>query len=156
MAIAICYDVQFPELVRIAARKGAQILFVPFNTDERRGYIRVRTCAQARAIENQMYVAITGCVGNLPKVENLDIHYSQAAIFTPSDVEFSREGIATEATPNTEAVIFQDLDLNLLKRNREYGTVQHWNDIRNDLYEVTLKEQPAKEKTIKRTVSAKK
>jgi len=155
VAIAICYDVQFPELVRIAARKGAQILFVPFNTDERRGYIRVRTCAQARAIENQMYVAITGCVGNLPKVENLDIHYSQSAIFTPSDVEFSREGIATEATPNTEAVIFQDLDLNLLKRNREYGTVQHWNDIRNDLYEVTLKEKPVKQNTAKKTSTPK-
>ncbi|MBK7854924.1 MAG: bifunctional GNAT family N-acetyltransferase/carbon-nitrogen hydrolase family protein [Bacteroidetes bacterium] len=139
IAIAICYDVQFPELVRIAAVKGAQILFVPYNTDERRGYLRVRYCAQARAIENQMYVAITGCVGNLPKVENLDIHFSQSAIFTPSDVEFSREGIATEATPNTETIIYQDLDLRLLKRNREYGTVQPWNDIRNDLYEVIQK-----------------
>lgn len=139
VAIAICYDVQFPELVRIAAAKGAQILFVPYNTDERRGYLRVRYCAQARAIENQMYVAITGCVGNLPKVENLDIQFSQSAIFTPSDVEFSREGIATEATPNTETIIYQDLDLQLLKRNREYGSVQHWNDLRSDLYEVIQK-----------------
>ena len=139
IAIAICYDVQFPELVRIAAVKGAKILFVPYNTDERRGYLRVRYCSQARAIENQMYVAITGCVGNLPKVENLDIHFSQSAIFTPSDVEFSREGIATEATPNTETIIYQDLDLKLLQRNREYGTVQPWNDLRNDLYEVVQK-----------------
>ncbi len=139
IAIALCYDVQFPELVRIAAIKGAQILFVPYNTDERRGYLRVRYCSQARAIENQMYVAITGCVGNLPKVENLDIHFSQSAIFTPSDVEFSREGIATEATPNTETIIYQDLDLRLLKRNREYGTVQPWNDMRSDLYEVIQK-----------------
>jgi predicted amidohydrolase len=139
IAIAVCYDVQFPELVRIAAVKGAQMLFVPYNTDERRGYLRVRYCSQARAIENQMYVAITGCVGNLPKVENLDIHYSQSAIFTPSDVEFSREAIATESTPNTEMIIYQDLDLRLLKRNREYGTVQPWNDIRKDLYEVIQK-----------------
>jgi predicted amidohydrolase len=139
IAIAICYDVQFPELVRIAAVKGAQILFVPYNTDERRGYLRVRYCSQARAIENQMYVAITGCVGNLPKVENLDIHFSQSAIFTPSDVEFSREGIATESTPNTETIIYQDLDLRLLKRNREYGTVQPWKDLRSDLYEVMQK-----------------
>ncbi|MDQ1296026.1 MAG: hypothetical protein QG611_4 [Bacteroidota bacterium] len=139
IAIAICYDVQFPELVRIAAAKGAKILFVPYNTDERRGYLRVRYCSQARAIENQMYVAITGCVGNLPKVENLDIHFSQSAIFTPSDVEFSREAIATEATPNTETIIYQDLDLKLLKRNREYGTVQPWNDIRKDLYEIVQK-----------------
>ncbi|HEX5112070.1 MAG TPA: GNAT family N-acetyltransferase, partial [Saprospiraceae bacterium] len=139
IAIAICYDVQFPELVRITAAKGAEILFVPYNTDERRGYLRVRYCAQARAIENQMYVGITGCVGNLPKVENLDIHFSQSAIFTPSDVEFSREGIATEATPNTETIIYQDLDLRLLKRNREFGTVQHWHDMRKDLYEVIQK-----------------
>ena len=139
IAIAICYDVQFPELVRIAAIKGAKILFVPYNTDERRGYLRVRYCSQARAIENQMYVAITGCVGNLPRVENLDIHFSQSAIFTPSDVEFSREAIATESTPNTETVIYQDLDLRLLNRNREYGTVQPWNDIRSDLYEIIQK-----------------
>ncbi len=139
VAIAICYDVQFPELIRLMAAQGAQILFVPYNTDERRGYLRVRYCSQARAIENQMYVAITGCVGNLPKVQNLDIHFSQSAIFTPSDVEFSREGIATEATPNTETIIYQDLDLRLLKRNREYGTVQQWNDLRKDLYEVVQK-----------------
>lgn len=136
IAIAICYDVQFPELVRIAAQKGAKILFVPYNTDGRRGYIRIRSCAQARAIENTIYVAITGCVGNLPRVENLDVHYSQAAILTPSDVEFSRDGIATEATPNTETIIYQDLDLGLLRRNREFGTVQPWNDIRTDLYKV--------------------
>lgn len=145
VAIAICYDVQFPELVRIAAVKGAKILFVPYNTDERRGYLRVRYCSQARAIENQMYVAITGCVGNLPKVENLDIHFSQSAIFTPSDVEFSREGIATEATPNSETIIYQDLDLRLLQRNREYGTVQHWNDMRKDLYEVIQKHNESTE-----------
>ncbi|MBS1538825.1 MAG: bifunctional GNAT family N-acetyltransferase/carbon-nitrogen hydrolase family protein [Bacteroidetes bacterium] len=150
VAIAICYDVQFPELVRIAAAKGAEILFVPYNTDERRGYLRVRYCSQARAIENQMYVVITGCVGNLPKVQNLDIHFSQSAIFTPSDVEFSREGIATEATPNTEMVIYQDLDLRLLKRNREYGTVQHWKDIRNDLFEIIQKNHSAETKSLKK------
>ena len=49
IAILICYDIEFPEIVRIAVRKGAQILFVPFNTDERHGYLRVRICAQARA-----------------------------------------------------------------------------------------------------------
>ncbi len=155
IAIAICYDVQFPELVRIAAVKGAKILFVPYNTDERRGYLRVRYCSQARAIENQMYVAITGCVGNLPKVENLDIHFSQSAIFTPSDVEFSREGIATEATPNTETIIYQDLDLKLLKRNREYGTVQPWNDLRSDLYEIVLKNSEAEVPKAKEAVKSK-
>jgi predicted amidohydrolase/GNAT superfamily N-acetyltransferase len=137
IAILICYDSEFPELARIAASKGAKIFFVPFNTDDRRAYLRVRYCSQARAIENQVYVVITGCVGNLPDVENLDVHFSQAAIFTPSDVEFHREGIASEATPNTETLIYQDLDLNLLKRNRELGSVQTWNDRSQGPYKLT-------------------
>ncbi|MBK8954299.1 MAG: carbon-nitrogen hydrolase [Saprospiraceae bacterium] len=136
ICINICYDVEFPEVARIAVSKGAQIIFVPFNTDERRGYLRVRYCSQARAIENQVYVVIAGCVGNLPQVENLDIHFAQSAVFTPSDVEFSREGIATEAPLNSETLIFQDLDLNLLIRNRHYGSVQPWNDRRKDIYTI--------------------
>jgi predicted amidohydrolase len=140
ISIMICYDVEFPELSRIAVSKGARIIFVPFNTDERRGYLRVRYCSQARAIENQVYMVLAGCVGNLPSVDNMDIQYAQSAIFTPSDVEFSREGIATEAAPNTEMLIFQDLDLNLLDRNREYGSVQTWKDRRLDLYHIDYTE----------------
>lgn len=136
IAILICYDIEFPELARIATSKGAKIIFVPFNTDDRRAYLRVRYCSQARAIENQLYIVITGCVGNLPDVENLDVHYSQSAIFTPSDVEFHREGIASEATPNTETLIYQDLDLYLLKRNRELGSVQTWKDRNQGFYKL--------------------
>ncbi len=137
IAILICYDSEFPELARIARSKGANIIFVPFNTDDRRGYLRVKYCSQARAIENQVYMVITGCVGNLPEVENLDVHFSQSAILTPSDVEFHREGIASEAIPNTEMFIYQDLDLNLLKRNREIGSVQTWSDRSQGFYKVT-------------------
>jgi predicted amidohydrolase len=140
IAIMICYDIEFPELARIAVSKGAKILFVPFNTEERRGYLRVRYCAQARAIENQVYVVMAGCVGNLPAVENMDIQFAQSGVFTPSDVEFHRDGIATEASENTEMLIFQDVDLHLLVRNREFGTVQTWKDRRNDLYKIFYNE----------------
>ncbi|HEU4717817.1 MAG TPA: GNAT family N-acetyltransferase [Bacteroidia bacterium] len=136
IAILICYDVEFPELARIAVARGAEIIFVPFNTDEKRGYLRVRYCAQARAIENQVYMVIAGCVGNLPEVENMDIQYAQSAIFTPSDTEFHREGIANEASPNNETLIYQDLDMNLLNRSREFGSVLTWNDRRSDLYKI--------------------
>lgn len=140
ISIQICYDIEFPELGRLATEKGARLIIVPFCTDERHGYLRVRYCAMARAIENQIYVATAGCVGNLPSVENMDINYAQSGIFTPSDFPFSRDGIAGECLPNTETVVIADVDLELLKRNRMEGTVRNWADRRLDLYEVKIHE----------------
>lgn len=139
IGILICYDVEFPELSRIYAEQGVQILFVPFMTDTQNGYNRVRCCAQARAIENECYVAIAGCVGNLPKIRNMDIQYAQSAIFTPSDFAFPTIPIKAEATPNTEMTIIADLDLDLLKELHEEGSVQNLKDRRKDLYQLKLK-----------------
>lgn len=136
IAIMICYDVEFPEIGRVAAAKGAKIFFVPFNTDERYSYLRVRQCAQARAIENGVYVAIAGCTGNLPLVDNADIHYAQSGIYTPADIPFARDAIASECNPNIETMIIHDVDLEVLRRNRIAGTVRTWNDRRKDLYHV--------------------
>ncbi len=140
ISIQICYDIEFPELSRIAAAKGAQMVFVPFNTDTRHGYLRVRQCAQARCIENHLYVAISGVTGNLPFVENADIHYAQSGIFTPADVEFARDAIAAECNPNVETLIIHDLDFEQLRRHRESGSVQNWKDRRRDVYRVTYQE----------------
>ena len=139
VGLLICYDVEFPELSRLLADQGMQILFVPFMTDTQNGYTRVRSCAQARAIENECYVAIAGSVGNLPKVNNMDIQYSQSAVFTPSDFSFPNNGVKSEATTNTEMVLISDVDLYLLKELHQYGTVKNLKDRRNDLYEVRLK-----------------
>jgi len=140
IAILIGYDVEFPELARIVASKGAQVLFVPFNTDSREGYLRVRYCAQARAIENDVYVVISGCTGNLPFVHNADVHYAQSGIFTPLDYSFARDGIAAECTPNIETLVIHDVDLDLLRRHRKAGTVQPWTDRRTDVYYVGYQE----------------
>ena len=138
VGLLICYDVEFPELGRILADQGMQILFVPFMTDTQNGYMRVRHCAQARAIENECYVAIAGSVGNLPRVNNMDIQYSQSAVFTPSDFAFPNNAIKAEATPNTEMVLIADVDLYALRDLHEYGTVKILKDRRKDLYEVNL------------------
>jgi len=139
VGILICYDVEFPELARIYADQGMQILFVPFLTDTQNGYNRVRLCAQARAIENECYVVIAGAVGNLPRVNNMDINYAQSAIFTPSDFAFPTNAIRSEATPNTEMTVIADVNLELLKELHEYGSVNTLKDRRQDLYEVKLK-----------------
>lgn len=134
VAILVGYDVEFPELARMAFDQGAQILFVPINVDERHAYLRARYCGQARAIENPVCVVLSGCVGNLPEVEHADIHYAQSAILTPADFAFSWDGIAAECEANIETVIFAELDLIGLQRYARKGTVRHWEDRRRDLY----------------------
>ncbi len=136
IGILICYDVEFPELGRLLAEEGMDILFVPYLTDTQNGYSRVRYCAQSRAIENECFVAITGSVGNLPKVQNMDIQYSQSMVFTPCDFPFPVNGIKSEATPNTEMILISDLDLDLLRELHNYGSVRNLKDRRGDIYQV--------------------
>lgn len=135
IAILVCYDVEFPEATRIVAEAGAEILFVPSCTDERQGFFRVRYCAHARAIENQIYVAVAGTVGHLPQVPHMSTNYGQAAILTPNDFYFARDGIAAEGMVNQEQLVISDVDLALLDERRANGTVIPLNDKLVEVYE---------------------
>ncbi len=136
IGVLICYDVEFPELGRLLAEKDMQILFVPFWTDTKNGYLRVRRCAQARAIENECYVAIAGSTGNLPKVDSMDIQYGQSAVFSPSDFAFPHDAIMAETTPNTEMTLIVDVDLDKLQTLQNEGSVRNYLDRRRDLYKL--------------------
>lgn len=136
VGILICYDSEFPELSRLLADEGMDILFVPFLTDTQNGYSRVRHCAQARAIENECYVAIAGSVGNLPNVHNMDIQFAQSMVFTPCDFSFPTNGIKAEATPNTEMILIADVDLSLLRELHQFGSVKNLKDRRKDVFEL--------------------
>jgi predicted amidohydrolase len=121
IGIVICYDVEFPELSRLMADEGMNILFVPFLTDTQNGYTRVKHCAQARAIENECYVALV--VLKLTKGKQYGYQYAQAAVFTPSDFAFQ----VTESRPKqrlTEMTLIVDVDMNLLKELHEHGSEQ--------------------------------
>ncbi|WP_016954624.1 carbon-nitrogen hydrolase family protein [Catenovulum agarivorans] len=144
VGILICYDVEFPELPRLLAEQGMDILFVPFWVDTKNAYLRVRHCAQARAIENECYVAIAGSVGNLPSVDSLDVQYAQSAVFTPSDFSFPHDAVLSETTPNTEMLMFADLDLAALKVLHAEGAVTNLKDRRTDLYKVEWQAVKAK------------
>jgi predicted amidohydrolase/GNAT superfamily N-acetyltransferase len=135
IAVLVCYDVEFPEAARVLAEAGAQIIFVPSCTDERQGFCRVRYCAQARASENQVYVAMACTVGNLPDVPGMATHYGQAAILTPSDYFFARDGIAAEGSVNQEQMVISDVDLELLEEQRVNGTVLPLHDLIKDAYD---------------------
>ncbi|MBK1834036.1 bifunctional GNAT family N-acetyltransferase/carbon-nitrogen hydrolase family protein [Roseibacillus ishigakijimensis] len=139
IGVLICYDSEFPEAARHLTDQGAEIIFVPYCTDDRPGYQRVRICSQARAIENQIYVVTAGVVGNLPSVPAMDIHYGRAGIFTPSDAEFARDGILAEADPNVEMMLVSDLDINDLYRSRNCGSVRQLRDRRPDLFQFSTR-----------------
>lgn len=139
IGILICYDSEFPELSRLLADDGMEILFVPYLTDTQNGFSRVRHCSQARAIENECFVAIAGSVGNLPKVHNMDIQYGQSMVFTPCDFPFPTNGVKSESTPNTEMILISDVDLDLLRELHNYGSVKNLKDRRKDLFELKRK-----------------
>jgi predicted amidohydrolase/GNAT superfamily N-acetyltransferase len=135
IAILVCYDVEFPEAARVLAENGARIIFVPSCTDERQGFCRVRYCAQARTSENQIYVAMACTVGNLPEVPHMATHYGQAAVLTPSDYFFARDGIAAEGSVNQEQMVISDVNLDLLDEQRINGTVLPLDDMIKDAYD---------------------
>ena len=136
IGVLVCYDAEFPELPRRLCDQGALLLMVPFCTDDRRGFLRVRYCCHARAIENQVHVVMAGVVGNLPNVENMDVHYAESAIITPCDIPFARDGIAADAPPNVETIVVADLSLDDLIEARRNGSVRNFTDRRADLYRV--------------------
>jgi len=134
IAMLTCYDIEFPEIVRMARARGADVIFCPSCTDDRHGFHRVRYTSHARAIENQIYVVLTGTVGSLPTVDLMRANFGQAAVITPNDIPFPPKGLLAEGEIGGDMIITADLDLELLYRVREHGSVTTWRDRRTDLY----------------------
>ena len=134
IAVAICYDVEFPEQIRALADAGCELLCVPYCTDDNHGHHRVTRCALARAIENTMFVVSSGCVGSLRRCPGFAHHYARSVIATPCDIGFPAEGIAAQAEPQQSQCLVAELDMNLLRKNRDHGTVSPRKDLRRELF----------------------
>ncbi|MCV9886375.1 carbon-nitrogen hydrolase family protein [Metabacillus halosaccharovorans] len=134
IAMLTCYDIEFPEIVRMAKAKGADVIFCPSCTDDRHGFHRVRYTSHARAIENQVYVVTTGTVGSLQTVDFMRGNFGQAAVITPNDVPFPPKGIMVQGEINQDMIVTADLNLELLYKVRQSGSVTTWRDRRTDLY----------------------
>lgn len=133
--VLICYDNQWPELVRPLVDAGAQILFAPTLTGWR-GYWRVRYATQARAQENQIYVCVAALFGDLgiPTDMPLTCH-GRAYVTCPIDNRFNIEnGLYAEGPADEEGLLTVDLDLDLLALSREKGEIRNLKDRRSDLY----------------------
>ena len=64
---AICYDIRFPELFRIMAVNGAELIFTPASFSAETGVCHWETILRTRAIENSLYIAAPDQIGQKPK-----------------------------------------------------------------------------------------
>lgn len=144
LSILICYDIEFPELARTAAERGAELILCPSYTDTAHGYYRVRHCCQARAVENQMFVALSGIVGSLDDERpQIDQGYCQAGLFTPCDFPFPEHGVIRSGELNQDMIVFTEADFAKLRQNREHGAVAPFYDRRSSLYDRLSQKLPA-------------
>jgi predicted amidohydrolase len=100
VGLSICYDVRFPELYRILALEGAELVTVPAHFTTPTGRDHWHVLLRARAIENQLYVAAAGQVGETIVGKPA---YGRSLIADPW-------GTVLAQAPDEETVIVAELD----------------------------------------------
>ncbi|WP_027150847.1 carbon-nitrogen hydrolase family protein [Methylobacter tundripaludum] len=128
IAINVCYDSEFPMLARKQVEAGANLILVPSCTDTLAGYHRVKIGCQARALENQCYVAQSTLVGDAPWSEAVDVNIGAAAIYTPVDRGFPDNGILAEGKLNAVQWVIAEVSLSACGTVREQGQVFNYRD----------------------------
>lgn len=100
IGLTICYDLRFPELYRLLALEGAELVTVPANFTLRTGMAHWHALLRARAIENALYVAAPGQLGEpLPGRPS----YGHSLIVDPW-------GTVLAEAPDSETVIVAELE----------------------------------------------
>jgi predicted amidohydrolase len=125
VGIAICFDAEFPNLVRAQVEAGAFLVLMPSCTDTEAGFERVRIAARARAMENQCYVALAPTIGAAPWSAALDMNRGQALICGPMDHGFPPDGILAATAMDKPGIATATLDPASLDAVREQGQVQN-------------------------------
>lgn len=128
LGIAICYDAEFPKIVRLQVEAGAWAILVPSCTDTAHGATRVRVSAAARAIENQCFVGLCATVGAAPWSAALDVNRGQAAVFGPADRGFPEDGVIAAGAMDAPGWVFATLDPDAIDRVRAEGAVRNHQD----------------------------
>lgn len=127
VGIAICYDAEFPSVVRAQVEAGAWLILVPTCTDTMHGFNRVRLSARARAVENQCFVAVSPTVGDAPWLATLDCNRGRAGVYGPADRGFPEDGVIAEDA-DAQGWLWADLDPARLHAVREHGAVRNHHD----------------------------
>lgn len=131
IGIAICYDIEFPLLVRAQVEAGATLILCPSATDSLHGYHRVRVGARARALENQCYVVQSPIVGDAEWTPSLGLSHGAAGIYGPPDLGFPSDGIVVQGEMDKPGWVFGEIDPSRVQAVRRSGAVYnhaHWSE----------------------------
>ena len=128
IGIAVCYDVEFPDMVRAQVEAGAWLILVPTCTDTDHGFNRVRIGAQARALENQCFVAVAPTLGGFEGSVALDENHGAAAVYGPVDRGFPADGVIAGLSYDVPGLLFARLDPARLEAVRADGAVRNHRD----------------------------
>jgi predicted amidohydrolase len=128
LGVAICYDSEFPLLVRRLVEQGARAILVPACTDALSGYWRVRIAAQARALENQCYVVQSPTVGSAPWSIALDENHGAAGVYGPPDKNFPPTGVVAMGELDAAGWVIAEMDLANVEAVRLDGQVLNHRD----------------------------
>lgn len=128
IGIAICYDSEFPEIIRRFVQHDVSIILVPSYTTTLAGYNRVFLSCRSRAIENQCYLAISYVISKVDISVEIENTYGKAAILGPIDTGFPNDGILAQGTMNKPMLVIGDVALEKLNWIRENGQVLNYKD----------------------------
>lgn len=125
IGVAICYDMRFPELMRLMALKGAEIIIVPAAFNMTTGPAHWHALAKIRAIDNQVYFVAASPSRN---VDSSYVAFGHSLIVDPWG------DIISEADEK-EGIIYGNIDLSRIKKIRnQLPLLKHR---RIDLYDVS-------------------
>jgi predicted amidohydrolase len=130
LAICVCYDSEFPLIVRHLVEQGAWLILVPSCTETLAGYYRVRIGCQARALENQCFVAQAVLVGDATWSDLINVSVGAAGVYAPPDKGMPSDGVMVKGELNRPGWIYADLDAGQLQQVRTRGQVHNYSDWR--------------------------
>lgn len=128
LGVAICYDSEFPVLVRELVKDGANLICVPSCTDSLHGYHRIEVAGRARALENQCYVLVAHTVGDLQSSPAIDENHGAAALYGPPDRGFPADGVVARTELDAPALLVAELDFSKIDAVRQDGQVLNHRD----------------------------
>ncbi len=128
IGIAICYDCEFPLVVRAQVEAGAMIVLVPSCTEFVSGFNRVRSAAISRALENGIATVQSPTVGSAPWSPSVDYNRGAAGIFVPAEHGLSEDGVVASGVLDKPGWVFGEVDIGRLEQVRASGEMRNYHD----------------------------